>query len=156
MNKTSGQISTWIIAGIAAVILVVVGVIFYLQPQKQDDVTVTPEQNVESESPLNGSDETSMMEDGNIQDFEMTASNYEFSLKEIKVKVGDTVRVTVNAEDGTHDWVIDEFNARTQYLSDGQAESVVFVADQAGEFEYYCSVGDHRAMGMVGKLIVEE
>lgn len=70
MNKTSGQISTWIIAGIAAVILVVVGVIFYLQPQKQDDVTVTPEQNVESESPLNGSDETSMMEDGNIQDFE--------------------------------------------------------------------------------------
>jgi len=32
---------------------------------------------------------------------------------------------------------------------------VEFTADTPGEFEYYCSVGQHRANGQVGKLIVE-
>jgi len=32
---------------------------------------------------------------------------------------------------------------------------VTFVADKAGEYEFYCSVGQHRANGMVGKLIVK-
>ncbi len=56
---------------------------------------------------------------------------------------------------GFHDLVIDEFNARTAQLQTGQSEIIEFVADQSGEFEYYCSIGSHRAMGMVGKLIVE-
>jgi plastocyanin len=29
------------------------------------------------------------------------------------------------------------------------------VADKKGTFEYYCSVGQHRALGMKGKLVVE-
>lgn len=33
--------------------------------------------------------------------------------------------------------------------------SVTFVADTLGTFEYYCSVGNHRAQGMVGNLVVE-
>ena len=37
----------------------------------------------------------------------------------------------------------------------GQIDEVEFVVDKAGTFEYYCSVGNHRQMGMVGKLIVE-
>ena len=32
---------------------------------------------------------------------------------------------------------------------------VEFVASIAGTFEYYCSVGEHRAKGMKGNLIVE-
>lgn len=156
MDKTSGQINTWIIAIAAIVIVAVVGVVLYLQTQNRNEVTVIPEQNQMTETPPSVSDDTSMMEDENIQDFELTATNFGFSQKEMRVKVGDTVRVTLTAESGMHDWVIDEFNARTQVLSDGEAESVVFVADQVGEFEYYCSVPNHREMGMVGKLIVEE
>lgn len=34
--------------------------------------------------------------------------------------------------------------------------SVTFVADETGTFEYYCSVGNHRGQGMIGKLIVED
>ena len=35
-------------------------------------------------------------------------------------------------------------------------EVLEFTADKAGSFEYYCSVGEHKAMGMVGTLKVEE
>ena len=30
-----------------------------------------------------------------------------------------------------------------------------FTADKVGSFEYYCSVGSHRSMGMKGVLKVE-
>ena len=75
----------------------------------------------------------------------------------IIVTQGDTVRIEFTNDDSMpHDWVIDEFNARTEVLRTGESESIEFVADTVGEFEYYCSVGQHRANGMFGILIVEE
>jgi plastocyanin len=75
----------------------------------------------------------------------------------MRVNRGDTVRVTFINERGTHDWSIDEFAlAGTAVLQEGEQETIEFIADQAGEFEYYCSVGNHRELGMVGTLIVEE
>lgn len=73
-------------------------------------------------------------------------------------------RRTVLSEEGRHDWRIDEFGAgtdrllgiNTAILQAGQQETVQFVADKTGTFEYYCSVGNHRQMGMRGNLIVEE
>ncbi|MEY4731380.1 MAG: hypothetical protein RL681_326, partial [Candidatus Parcubacteria bacterium] len=46
------------------------------------------------------------------------------------------------------------FNAATKVLTDGQSETIEFVANKAGTFEYYCSVGSHRQMGMKGTLTV--
>jgi hypothetical protein len=37
----------------------------------------------------------------------------------------------------------------------GASDVVEFTADKAGTFEYYCSVGNHRAMGMKGTLTVK-
>lgn len=85
----------------------------------------------------------------------MTASNFTFSLKEIKVKKGDKVKIILQNTGGTHDWVIDEFNARTARIGNGQTATAEFTADKTGRFEYYCSVDTHRAMGMKGTLIVE-
>lgn len=79
-----------------------------------------------------------------------------FNPKEIEVQVGDTVRIVYKNKDGRHDWVIDEFNARTKILGPGEEETIEFVANRAGSFEYYCSVGNHRAMGMKGTLVVKE
>lgn len=81
--------------------------------------------------------------------------NFAFSQSEIKVKKGDIVRIEFTSEDGFHDWVIDEFNAATEQINTGNSSSVEFVADKTGVFEYYCSVGKHRELGMVGNLIVE-
>jgi plastocyanin len=90
-----------------------------------------------------------------VKTFNLTAKNFSFSPSEIRVKKGDTVKVVMNSVNGFHDFVVDAFNAKTDRVSDGQTAEVQFVADKTGTFDFYCSVGNHRAMGMVGKLIVE-
>jgi plastocyanin len=87
--------------------------------------------------------------------FTITGSNFAYDVKEIKVKKGDTVEVKFINADGFHDFVIDEFNAKTKQLKAPGEETITFIADKTGTFEYYCSVGSHKQMGMVGKLIVE-
>ena len=90
-----------------------------------------------------------------VQTFTLDGANFKFSETEIRVKKGAKVKIVLNVKDMMHDWVVDEFNARTEQVAAGKTASVEFVADKAGTFEYYCSVGNHRTKGMVGKLIVE-
>ena len=91
-----------------------------------------------------------------FKEFSISGSNFKFSQTEIRVKKRDFVRINFTSADGFHDWTIDEFNAHTEQVATGNRSSVDFVADKAGTFEYYCNVGNHRQMGMRGKLIVEE
>lgn len=88
--------------------------------------------------------------------FKLQGGNYYYSLKEIKVKKGEVVRIELVVVGGTHDWVVDEFDARTELVSAGQKTIVEFVADKAGKFVYYCSMPNHRQLGQAGMLIVEE
>lgn len=92
---------------------------------------------------------------GKIVDVTVEASNYKFSPSEVKVKKGDTIKLLFKSSGGIHDFVVDEFEVATNQLNDEEEEEVEFVAEKAGTFEYYCSVGNHRKMGMVGKLVVE-
>ena len=87
--------------------------------------------------------------------FDITGENFAFNPSEMRVKEGDTVVVRFRSTDGFHDWVVDEFDARTARVNTGGTTQVTFVADKKGTFEYYCSVGNHRERGMVGTLIVE-
>lgn len=87
--------------------------------------------------------------------FDLTAKPFEFSQKEIRLKKGDRVRINLAVTEGFHDWAVDEFNAKTRQMSAGESDSVEFTADKEGIFEYYCSVNNHRELGMVGRLIVE-
>lgn len=89
-----------------------------------------------------------------IKEIEISNKGLAYTIKEIKVKVGDTVRITYTNGGGFHDLVIDEFNAATPQFGGRKTETIEFKVTQAGEYEYYCSVGNHRAMGMWGTLIV--
>lgn len=102
---------------------------------------------------------TTIEEDGTVI-FKLTGQNFKFILAgtegpDLIVKQGDKVRIELTSADGYHDWVVDEFDAATKKVNTGESTSVEFVADQAGTFEYYCSVGEHRASGMRGNLIVQ-
>lgn len=92
---------------------------------------------------------------GEVRTFTVDAFNYGYSMDEIRVNEGDTVVINLTNSEGFHDWVLDEFGAATEKIQNGNTTSVTFVADAAGTYEYYCSVGNHRAQGMVGTLIVE-
>jgi plastocyanin len=95
------------------------------------------------------------MDDTNVKVFEVNGGNFYFTPETFTVNEGDTVKVLLTNDGGTHDWVIEEFDARTEISQTGETVEVTFVADKAGEYEFYCSVGQHRANGMVGTLIVQ-
>ncbi len=82
--------------------------------------------------------------------------DFAFDTTEITVNEGDVVTINFESTEGFHDWVVDEFRAGSRQVRPGTPTSVTFTADKAGTYEYYCSVGHHRAAGMVGTLTVVE
>ena len=92
--------------------------------------------------------------------FIITGANFKFVVdgKEnptIEVNEGDTVKIKFTSTEGFHDWVVDEFGATAKVRAGDATTSVEFIADKKGTFEYYCSVGSHREMGMKGRFIVK-
>jgi plastocyanin len=159
-NKQSAGQSTAIIVVIVA--LVIIGVVVYAVTRNNSDETTNSNTmtNVDDTTPTNATTNTNMPANNAptntaaVKEFNITGTNFAFSTKEIRVKQGDRVKINFISE-GVHDWVVDEFNARTSVLQTGKSESIEFVASKTGTFEYYCSVGQHRQMGMKGNLIVE-
>lgn len=92
---------------------------------------------------------------GDVKIFKISASNFKYDAVEIRVKKGDKVRIDLNVAQGFHDLVVQQYAVATQKVQGPGNTSVEFVADKEGKFEYYCSVGTHRQMGMIGMLIVE-
>ncbi|MBP9748752.1 cupredoxin domain-containing protein [Patescibacteria group bacterium] len=87
--------------------------------------------------------------------FDVTGGSFYYVPNQIRVKKGDTVKIIFHNAGGMHNFVLDEFNVKIDTIKGGEDASAEFVVDKAGTFEYYCSVGNHRAMGQKGQLIVE-
>jgi len=120
--------------------------------QVSNEQPVIPSENT-NETPTQ--QDTVVEQEGSVKTVEVSGKNFEFMPKEIRVKQGDTVKIVFNNTQGFHDFVVDEFNIKTSQINAPGTETVEFIADKKGTFEYYCSVGQHRQMGMVGTLIVE-
>lgn len=89
-----------------------------------------------------------------VKEFTVDGTNYAFSPSTITVNKGDTVKITFKDDDGRHNLVINGYNVATNIIDGGSEDSITFVADKTGNFEYYCSVGNHRDQGMTGTLVV--
>lgn len=87
--------------------------------------------------------------------FEIDMTNYAYSDTSLTVQQGDTVTINLTNSLGSHNFIIDELDVASLTINSGQTTEVTFVADKVGSFEYYCNIGDHRALGIVGTLIVE-
>lgn len=90
-----------------------------------------------------------------VKEFTVEGSNYKFSPSEIRVKKGDTVKITFKDDDGSHNLVIEGYNVKTNIIGPGSEDTVTFLADKSGSFKYFCSVGEHAELGMTGTFIVE-
>ncbi len=91
-----------------------------------------------------------------VKEFVVEGKNMSFTPAVLNVKKGDLVKITFKNTQGFHDFKIDEFGAATKQIKSPDTEVLEFTADKVGSFEYYCSVGSHRSMGMVGILNVTE
>ena len=160
------------------VVMVVIGVLaiagfVFMKGKKVETQVISPETSmqkkiVEKDAKIDVIDEGKMNEavktandlvmekqDGLVV-INVTGENFKFMPDTITVKVGSKVKVNFESTVGFHDFVVDEFSAKTEKVNAGGKTTVEFVADKVGSFEYYCSVGEHRANGMVGKFIVTE
>jgi len=142
MNKTTSIV-------IASII--VIGGIWYLSAKKVPAAAV-PKQEVQQ---IVGTQPTLSQEPANTKSVTVEGGNFKFTPNTITVTKGDTVKITFKNMEGFHDLVIDEFQIRAKQIPAGQEETIQFVADKPGSFEFYCSVGTHRKMGMVGTLEVK-
>jgi cytochrome c oxidase subunit II len=95
--------------------------------------------------------QTSQAATGKVVEIKVTAKDFEYNKKEIHVKKGDTVKITLQSDDGGHGLAIPKYNVNIQ--GNGSAE---FTADKTGTFPYFCSImcGAGHAK-MTGKLVVE-
>lgn len=82
----------------------------------------------------------------------MTSTNFVYTPNVISAQVGQEVVITMT-NTGTHDFVIDELGVR-QALAAG-VNTIRFTPSKAGTFEFYCSIGSHREMGMKGTITVK-
>jgi nitrite reductase (NO-forming) len=147
---------------IVATVIVIAGIAFFtMRGDKASAPSIPQKQPVEQTKPVTtpATVITPETAQGVVKEFSMTsyfdADGKWFSLKEISVKKGDTVRIKVTNTKGTHDFAIDEYGIK-QMTPLNEETVIEFTADKAGEFAYYCSMPGHRAGGQVGILKVTE
>ncbi len=152
--------------GGVVVLALIVGVIYLamvLGEGREGNLDASPmaDDMREMEDDSSGSQEPVDMGEPDVT-FVLTGENFKFvkdgaDNPELRVKYGEVVRVEFISTQGFHDWVVDEFGAATSKVRPENGMTYVeFVADEVGTFEYYCSVGEHRANGMWGRLIVSD
>ncbi len=90
-----------------------------------------------------------------VRTISIEAGSFYFKPDMIKVKKGEKVKLVMKSVDMMHDFNIDELKVKVPVTKSGAIATAEFTATTAGTFEYYCSVGQHRANGQVGTLIVE-
>ncbi len=90
-----------------------------------------------------------------VKTFNIEGGMFYFNPKEISVNKGDKVKIVFTNKEGFHDFKLNEFNVGTPQIKAGESATVEFTADKTGTYEYYCSVGSHRAQGIKGQLIVK-
>lgn len=173
-ENTKGSNNVLFVTGVVLFLALVAGVALFARNKKGNDLAQTvpseefsePVSEKESEansmiSPSTMGEETNntsvtpdVSKDG-VQVIEVEAGSFYFKPSTITVKKGSQVKIVLNNKDGIHDFVLEEFNVKTPQITAGKTAEVEFTADKAGSFEYYCSVGNHRQMGMKGTLVVQ-
>lgn len=157
-NNSGNKMSPMIIGVIALVVIAIAGGLFFVMGNKNQagEDSMAPVEEVMTDDTMEESTEGATMEDGDIVSVTMEAGSFYFKPNTISAKLGQTVRVTVNSVSMQHDFVIDELGVKSAVLPSGKSETVEFVASEVGNFEFYCSIGNHKQQGMVGVLTVTE
>ena len=122
-----------------AISVLILAAVTYFIIAPAPEIVITAETNV-----------TSIVIEGSLAD------EYSYTPSQLSIVEGDVVRVTFNNNGRIpHNWVLRGYNIATNTIAPGASDTVQFVADKSGEFEYYCSLRGHRERGMLGLLTVE-
>ncbi|MBI5878752.1 MAG: cupredoxin domain-containing protein [Chloroflexi bacterium] len=92
---------------------------------------------------------------GVTRDLLISAKAFEYTPGTIRVNQGDTIKVTLVAEDVSHGFYVDGYDVNI-IARPRENASIEFVADKAGKYRFRCSetCGTMHPF-MIGELIVE-
>ncbi len=141
---------------VIVIILVILGIVLLTKDKAQapeGDTNVNV--NTPAPSPTPGVGVTGSVTAGAVKEFTVRGTNFAFDPSTITVNKGDKVKITFINSEGFHDFKIDDYGLASKQANAPATEVIEFTADKTGTFEYYCSVGSHRAMGMKGTLNVK-
>ena len=97
-----------------------------------------------------GSSSSSSAPAGESQQITATEADFSISLDSTDLTAGDYEIDVVNDGGATHDLVVERDGqdvAKSDTIAPGATGSVT-VSLEPGEYVFYCSIGNHRAMGM--------
>ncbi len=92
---------------------------------------------------------------GEVKEFTIRESNFKLSPTNLSVDKGDSLKITVVVDQGTHNLFVEGYDKRVNVASSGKSQIMEFVADKSGTFKMWCEVDGHRGLGMEGQLIVK-
>lgn len=155
-----------ILIGLIIVILVVGGAAGYTMVQKQQAKHEMSEneqmEGMEHDATapseaMSPAPSDAMTADATVKTIEVSGTSFKFTPATISVKQGDKIKIVFKNTGGFHDFVIEGMTPKvaTKQIQSGETDTVEFTATTKGTFKYYCSVGNHRKMGMEGTLIIE-
>lgn len=137
------------------IVAVIGGIIYFVNnkgPSLQPESAATSSTSLTVSSPPGVPPETT---DANVKVIEVEAGSFYYKPNVIEVAKGQKVKIVLTAVSMMHDFNIDELGVKMPITKNGDTGTVEFTADKVGTFEYYCSVGQHRANGQVGKITVK-
>ena len=138
-------------AGAAAVLAVAAALLSGCggdEPETSSTATTTSESSAEESSPAAGG--TTESEPAGTQALEVASVDFSYELTEDSFAPGTYEITLTNEGDSTHDLVVErdgEDVAASEQIGPGET-STFEVTLEEGEYVFYCSVGNHRSMGM--------
>ena len=133
-------------------------------PVITQDTPNLPSQNTTAQVPLKplSSQESSSniqstisQRDNPLKEFNLTVKQWEFTPSTIRVRLGDTVRITATSQDVTHSFNLPEFGVNEK-IEPNKQTTFQFVASKKGTYHFFCSIpcgSGHSTME--GTIIVE-
>ena len=138
---------------VIVLVVLAAGGVWYVNAGKTTP-PVTESETVTPATESAGTQEASM--EGDVKEIVVEGAEFKFNQATLTLAKGEKVRLVFkNMGKMTHDFVVDELNIRTKIIKGGEQDTVEFTPDTTGSFEFYCSVNQHRAMGMKGTITVQ-
>lgn len=145
-SNTSNK-NTWVILGVLVLVVAGIGAFFYSSKGATQSSLETTASPLPAGSSVNVTPAREIVVD---------AKEFAFTPSKLTATKGERIKIVLkNTGKMQHDFVIDELSVSTKIIPAGTEDSVEFSVEDAGTYTFYCSVGNHRAQGMVGTLEVK-
>lgn len=155
-QMNAGKVATVIGIGVA----IIVAVFLFLSGVSDEDPQLEdatgPNDTTSQESNTIEADGDDVDSEEVDQELTIDMKNFKFSMSQISAAPGETITVNLTNSGGTHNFVIEELDVKSQTINSGETTSITFKVpeDASGDYAFFCDIGNHREMGMEGTLTV--